>query len=186
MNFKKPIIVAIAAVSGGGKTYITSKLQENIENSEVLCFDDYDSDGPKSISEWVENGCDYNEWHLNLLMEAIDSIISNKKRQTDLILLDYPFARKHDEMSKYIDHTIFIDTPLDIALSRRILRDFKNRSKSDIEKNLSDYVTFSRLGYLEMLKSIKPNSDYIVDGSLEGSIIIEKIMKEIAMVSEKL
>jgi len=36
MISKKILIVAIAAVSGGGKTFITTKLNTHIENSEVL------------------------------------------------------------------------------------------------------------------------------------------------------
>lgn len=50
-------------------------------------------------------------------------LLSGDCPKYDWILLDYLFAYIHERLSKYIDFTIFIDTPLDIAMSRRILRD---------------------------------------------------------------
>jgi len=185
MISRKFLTIAIAAVSGGGKTFITTELHNHIENSKVLCFDDYDSDGPENICEWVENGSDYNEWNLKSLTNEIDKIINDKDNKVELLILDYPFAKKHDIMNNYIDYTIFIDTPLDISLSRRILRDFKDQSKSDIQNELYDYVTNQRVAYLDMLKKIKPNSDLIIDGALEKDIIIKRIMEELLKVKSE-
>lgn len=56
-------------------------------------------------------------------------LLSDSLQSLDCILLDYPFAYIHSEMREDIDFTIFIDTPLDIAIGRRILRDFKETSK---------------------------------------------------------
>lgn len=43
---KFPIVIAIAAVSGGGKTTISSNLKGKLQNSKTLFFDDYDFDAP--------------------------------------------------------------------------------------------------------------------------------------------
>jgi uridine kinase len=53
---KLPIVIAIATVSGGGKTTITSNLKGKLLNSKALFFDDYDFDGPDDIIEWIDNG----------------------------------------------------------------------------------------------------------------------------------
>lgn len=50
------IVIAIAAVSGGGKTTITSNLKEKLQNCKTLFFDDYNFDGPNDIIEWIDNG----------------------------------------------------------------------------------------------------------------------------------
>jgi uridine kinase len=41
----------------------------------------------------------------------------------DYILLDYSFAYKNDKVAPYISYAVFLDTPLDIAMARRIIRD---------------------------------------------------------------
>ncbi|WP_144032224.1 hypothetical protein [Amphibacillus jilinensis] len=98
----------------------------------------------------------------------------------DYILLDYPFAYKHKKVSILIDLAIYIDTPLDIAMARRLIRDFKNSSTENILFDLENYVLRGRRGYLEMLKTIKPNSDIIVDGTLSISKITDEIYDKVS------
>lgn len=95
------------------------------------------------------------------------------------IILDFPFAYLHTKISKYIDFTVYIDTPLDIALLRRIKRDFKNSAVEEIISDLDHYQNVARIGYLNMLKTIKPNSDLIIDGSLSISEITNAIVQAI-------
>ncbi len=175
MDAKKTLVIAIAAVSGGGKTTVTTVLNKKLHNSKALYFDDYEFNGPEDICEWVERGSDYNEWNLTPLINDLNSLLSNSIESLDYIILDYPFAYKHNKMSKYIDLTIFIDTPLDIAMARRILRDFKEFSFESIRQDLDVYLSRGRLGYLEALNSIKPNSDFVIDGSLPVEAIVSHI-----------
>jgi len=181
MNSSKTLVIAIAAVSGGGKTFITTELKQRLSHSKALYFDDYDFDGPEDICKWVEKGSDYNAWNLTPLAKDIEKTINHKSEKTEYLLLDYPFAKQHNLMNKYIDYTIFVDTPLDIALSRRILRDFKDQSPIDIQNELIDYLTHQRVAYLDMLKRIKPNSDFIIDGALDKDILLNKILEKLLM-----
>jgi len=177
MSSKKVFVIAIAAVSGGGKTFITNKLNDIVDDSKALYFDHYDYDEPESICEWVKQGSNYNVWNLDSLVRDIEMILCDNK--TEFLFLDYPFAKKHDQVTKFIDLTIFIDTPLDIALSRRLLRDFNDSSIENMRTELESYLSKSRFAYLDMLKRIKPNSDIIIDGSLESDVIIDKISIEL-------
>lgn len=181
MRNKKVKVIGISAVSGGGKTTIINELSRIIPNSKALYFDEYDFDEPESIIKWVEEGANYNLWNLTPMIEEIEVIINDKSLGIEYLFLDYPFARKHDEMSKYIDHTIFIDTPLDIAFARRVIRDYSSLSMEEIISGAEYYISKGRLGYDEMLKTIKPNSDYIVDGNLEVNTIIATIKKCVGM-----
>lgn len=178
-NTQKPYVIAIAAVSGGGKTTITKHLNDKLVNSKALYFDTYEIDGPEDICEWVENGSHHEEWNLTPLIIDLQSLLSDHNSQLDFILLDYPFACSHNEMSKFIDFTVFIDTPLDIALARRILRDFTDESIVDVKNDVENYLSRGRFAYLEALRTTKHNSDFIVDGSLALEIIIDQIMEEI-------
>lgn len=164
MESKKTVVIAIAAVSGGGKSTITTHLNKKLHTSKALFFDDYEFDASDDIF----------------------SLLSNPVLSLDYILHDYPFAYKHSKMREYIDFTIFIDTPLDIAMARCILRDFKEISSDNIRKDLDIYLSCGRLAYLEALNSIKPNSDFIIDGSLSIDVIVSQIHKRISGISKKI
>ncbi|MEW9677875.1 hypothetical protein ABRT01_17195 [Lentibacillus sp. L22] len=127
-----PYIIAVAGVSGGGKTTITTHLSQKLHNSKALYFDDYDFAGPENIVNWVENGSNYNLWDLEPLIKDLEVL---RNQRLNYIVLDFPFAYKHIKTSEFIDLAVFIDTPLDIALARRVTRDFRTGS---VENVLSD------------------------------------------------
>lgn len=83
------------------------------------------------------------------------------------------------EMQQFIDVTIFIDTPLDIAMARRILRDFKEDTMNEIHNDLMHYINYARKAYLEALRTVKPNSDIVLDGFLSVDEIINQIEEEL-------
>jgi uridine kinase len=66
---KKIFTVSIASLSGGGKTTVVNLLKNKLENSIVLCFDDYDftndPGGNQFNSDLIEY--DYNKWELKSL-----------------------------------------------------------------------------------------------------------------------
>lgn len=98
-----------------------------------------------------------------------------KSAECEYLLLDYPFAYCHKELSKYIDCAIFVDTPLDIAMARRVLRDMKDATGEEIRNDMSMYIKYARVAYVQMLKDILPSSDYVIDGTKE----LEENVKEI-------
>lgn len=174
---QKPRVISIAAVSGGGKTTTTNQLISKLDKTKALYFDDYDFDGPDDICEWVEKGADYNEWNLLPLIKDIQLLL--KDRSLNYIVLDYPFAYLNNEMRNYIDMAIYIDTPLDIAMARRLLRNYKENPIEDIHNDLTNYLVRGRAAYLEMEKTVKPSSDIVIEGYLDTSIIVDRILGEI-------
>ncbi|MCH4566152.1 hypothetical protein [Bacillus sp. ES1-5] len=175
---KKMKIITVAAVSGGGKTTVTERLSQKLTNSKALYFDSYNFDnGPADICKWIDDGANYDEWVLTPLINDIQRSIQDSS--FDYIIVDYPFAYLNSEMREVIDVTIFIDTPLDIAMARRILRDFKEDTIDEIHNDLKHYMTFARKAYLEAIHTVKPNSDIILDGSLSVSEIINHAVEEL-------
>ncbi|MGL4740334.1 MAG: hypothetical protein ACRC41_05930, partial [Sarcina sp.] len=159
---KKTMVIAIGAVSGGGKTTVVETLNSILKSSKALYFDEYDFDEyPNDFFEWVQRGADYNEWNIATLAEKIKELLTEPS--LEYILLDYPFAYKNHTVSPYIDYAIFIDTPLDIAMARRILRDNRNKSTEALIEDLNYYISKGRVAYLEMLNIVKSNSDFIID-----------------------
>lgn len=158
-------IIVIAAVSAGGKTTIVNELKKQIANTKSLHFDDYSFEGEvDDFYEWTKQGADYSVWDLSPLVE---DIINIKNSDCEYLLLDYPFAYCHEALKDYIDCAIFIDTPLDTAMARRVLRDMKNATGDEIRKEMELYLKYARIAYIQMLKDILPSSDYVIDGTKE-------------------
>ncbi len=149
---------------------------KKLENAKSLHFDDYTFEGE------VENFCTctlkgddyYDAWNLSPLKKDILSIIENK--QYEYLLLDYPFAYRHKEIKDFIDCAIFIDTPLDIAMARRILRDMKNATGDEIRADMEIYLKAARKCYLEMQEDIIPSSDYVSDGTKSVTYLVNEIL----------
>jgi len=169
-------IIAIAAVSAGGKTTIVNEIKKQIANTKSLHFDDYSFDGEvDDFYDWVRHGANYNVWDLSPLVKDICEI--KKQSDCEYLLLDYPFAYCHEMLCKYIDCAIFIDTPLDIAMARRVLRDMKDTTGEEIRRDMELYLKYARVAYIQMLKDILPSSDYIIDGTKELEEKVEEIKK---------
>lgn len=172
-------VVAINAISGGGKTTITREVQKKLPNSKALYFDDrnYDSDsGIEDICKWVEDGADVNLWDLQRLADDIEN---SKKENLDFIVMDYPFGYRNNLIAPYINYSIFIDTPLDLAMARRILRDFNNDTATEIFDDIKQYLEQGRNAYLFGLDSVRENADFLVDGSLSINKIVEQIYDKV-------
>ena len=156
-------IIAVSAVTAGGKTTAVNAVKEKLPRCTSLHFDDYSFEGEvDDFHQWVLDGTDYNVWNLSPLKADIENIISSG--EYDYLLLDYPFAYRNDLIRDYIDCAVFIDTPLDIAMARRILRDMNNASADEIREEMNIYLNYARIAYVQMLKDIKPSSDYVIDG----------------------
>ena len=184
----KPFIFSVNALAGGGKTATTKELQKQLPNAKAIYFDDrnYDSDsGIDDIVEWMNNGTDVNQWDLRRLADDIDILL---KESPDFIILDYPFGHRHNLIGSYLDYSVFIDTPLDINLARRILRDYDRKTMisswtntTNIYEDMEFYIMHGRSAYLQSLEAGKEDADFIVDGSLSLDKIVNTICNEVIL-----
>lgn len=169
-------IIAISGVTAGGKTTIVNELKKHIPNVKTLHFDEYSFEGEvDDFYAWTIQGADYNVWNLTPLIRDIDKIKNDSN--CDYLILDYPFAYCHNGLSKYIDCAIFIDTPLDIAMARRVLRDMKEATGDEIRQDMKMYLKYARIAYVQMLKDVLPSSDYVIDGTKELNEKVEEISR---------
>ncbi len=169
-------IIAIGAVSAGGKTTVVNAIKGRLPKTTSLHFDDYSFDGEvDDFTEWVSEEDYYNVWDLSLLKADVERIIDS--REYDYLLLDYPFAYRNNMMKGYLDCCIFIDTPLDIARARRVLRDRKEASADDIRNEMHTYLNSARSCYIGMLTDILPNSDHVIDGAKKLEDIINEAVE---------
>ena len=173
--------IAIGAVTAGGKTTLVHALQSKLPRSAALYFDDYTFDGAvEDYSEWVASDAYYDVWDLSPLRADIEQ--HRQSGKLDYLLLDYPFAYRNAMLQPYLDCCIFLDTPLDIALARRVLRDQKAASADEIRQEMTNYLQFARPAYVQMQIDILPSSDYVLDGAKP----LEQLLQEALHIIESL
>lgn len=180
---KEMVIVAVAGVAASGKTTVVRALADRLPGARALYFDDYSFPGePDDFGVWLADGADYNVWNLELLRKEIETLVSSDTRY---LILDYPFAYRNDLIAPLIDLAIFLDTPLDVALARRILRDHPVSDGETIRRELIDYLKHARPAFLEMQRSIRSDSDLIINGTLSLDEIAGRIEVQIALLEVK-
>ena len=186
---KKPFVISIAAQSGGGKTTIVTALKDRLANSAVIYWDDYGDEVDPDCD--INDVQDFNEWNTKPIATDIERLLNESY---EYIILDYPFGYMNDCVAKHINLTVFIDTPLDVALARRIIRDYTSRSTESefgladvdeasleaLDKELRWYLTRSRMTYARFSEAHKPVSDLVVDGMKSPKEIVKAIIEFIA------
>jgi uridine kinase len=185
-------IIGISGIGGAGKSVLTKALGEALKAT-VLFWDDFDeiSQGPEDYIKWYNTSRDYSEWKYDALVEVLkhlkqgEKVISpatNKELiPSEYIVFDAPLGRKHTATGQYIDYLIFLDTPLDVALARRVLRDFRDKSNLniiEIFEELDFYLNSSRPLYA-MDYEEKEKFDYVIDGNQPVDKIVSSIIQKI-------
>jgi hypothetical protein len=161
---KIPYPIAINAVSGGGKTALAKLVHQSLPESALFCFDDFDATNiyPSDFFEWHQRGGNLEEFDCPGMRAAVDEEIRQQKKKH--IVLDYPFGREHSRFRELIELSVWVDTPLDVALARRILRDNPASSLLDpLREDLNEYLVRGRLLYLDSRH--RDACDLILDGS---------------------
>ena len=178
MNSHKTKIIAISGTSGGGKTTTVTELQKRTPNSISLSIEDNDyikNSGIADLAQWEEDGWDVSLWNLQSLAEDIGMLL---QKNYDYIFFDYPFGYMQKQISDFISLSVYIDTPLDVALARRTLRDYKDKSAGDILKRLKWYLTKRHL--FNISNDFQRNdAELIVDGCLSTDDICNLILERI-------
>lgn len=185
---KKPFIISISGISGSGKTTASNALKETLNNALILYFDTYDDMLNKDFFDWSDRGADYNEWNLSPMIDDVKKAIAESP---DFIILDYPFGYGNSEMAKLIDYAVYVETPLDIAMARRVIRDYTERDEQrnkigDLFENLGNtmkaYLNHDRMMYTTHAVTVRPNCDLMVDGTQNIVEIVAQIKKAVALI----
>ncbi|KAB8031028.1 AAA family ATPase [Fluviispira multicolorata] len=183
-------VIGISGVSGSGKTTLTQKLSEGL-NATKLFWDEFDevSNSPDDYVEWYNSGRNYDAFDYISLSQTLLELKVGKSikhpvtgqmlNPSKYIIFDAPLGRLHEQTGKYINFCIHIDTPLDISLVRRTLRDFtdSNKTKEELLEDLNFYMNSSRPLFCDKL--LIKLADLVIDGLLTPEEQVKKIISNI-------
>ncbi len=193
-------VIALAGHSGSGKSTAARGLAARLGQAPVLQLDYYaESSTYPPAASWLAAGADPNAFStprlaadLRALREgrAISHPVSGEIIQPGrFLVLEEPFGRARAELRDQIDFLALIDVPLEIALTRKILRksdwlpweDDPALFMDHLRENLGWYQRIGRDFYLAVQSLASQNCDLIVDGLLPPSEVVETIYRAIQL-----
>lgn len=187
LNQNHPFVIGISGIAGTGKSTLIKYLSK-ILDATALFWDDFDeiSQGPEDYVKWYESSRNYDDWvYYDDLVATLESLKAGHvvTCPTKFVLFDAPLGFCHKATGKYIDFLVCLDTPLDIALARRLVRDYQSaHNPKKILEELEHYLLNSRP--LFVLTPEERVCDLTIDGSLNVNEQCQKILAALQNVEQ--
>ena len=205
---RKPLIIGVSGGTGSGKTRFAKELLLRCDPNEVIYIsqDSYyknlkhlsyedrcniNFDDPNSIDfRDLENdlihlidGKDveipiYN-FKTHLRMEE-----TNQLKSKPIIILEGIFALHDNQIRNLIDIKVFVDTPSDIRILRRVKRDINKRARS-IESIITQYMESVRPMHEKFVEPSKKYADIIIMDGGKNKMAIDTINNRLLPLIEK-
>ena len=165
---KRPFVVGIAGGSGSGKSTLCGQLVEMLGECQVVVFpmDRYFLDerpqmvGPVS-GEVYEDHNSPNSFDLLGLVTDLDAAISGEC--ADVIIIEGLMVLAHPPVRERLDLGVFIDTPADERIVRRLKRDMSRGRQYDWIANF--YLESVRHRHHEFIEPSRWHADLVLNGT---------------------
>lgn len=187
-------VIAIAGPPGSGKSSLVGAIVKTLADAATLSFDHYEDITGKplhEIKQWLEAGADFDQFVIPGLAgdlkrlkegEAVtDPVSSEIVEPQKYILFEMPFGKAHVATAASIDLLLWIDLPLDVALSRKMLEHsgiFLDRFYPDkyreclawLHGYFDNYLLFVHDVLAIQHERVRPGADLLIDGleDIEG------------------
>ena len=199
----KIIIIGIAGGSGSGKTRLVKNILNKVDHLKVdaIELDSYYKDLSHLIfSEREKNNFDHpDSVDFNLLQENLEDLINNREisvpiydykthtrekntsrkiNNINVIILEGIFALYTKKIRDLMTIKLFVDTPSDIRVLRRIKRDVNKRERS-IDSVMTQYEETVRPMFIEFVRPTQRYADIIIPYGGKNKISIDTIVTTI-------
>ncbi|WP_448547286.1 uridine kinase [Thalassotalea fusca] len=206
MQTTKPTIIAIAGASASGKTLFAETIYDELlpelgkhgisiikEDSYYRCQDHL------AFEDRLATNYDHPDaFEHDLMAEHLQDLVNNKSVEcpvycykthtrtsetksinpTPIILVEGILLFSNPELRKQFDIKVYMDTPLDICLVRRINRDTLERGRS-VESITKQYINTVRPMYYQHIEPEKAFADIVVTKGGKNRMAIELIKAKI-------
>ena len=199
----KPTIIGIAGGTASGKTTIAKQLYEeakNIESVILIRIDDYYFGKIKvpMADNGIPNFDHPDAYDVDLIVQNLEDLIYNKaiekptydfveSKRTDVyehiepaqvIIVEGIMTFAIEKLRKYFDIKIFVDTPSDIRLIRRLKRDMIDRKRS-LESIINQYLAAVRPMHEAFVEPSKKYADIIVPDGGHNKVAMDFLITKI-------
>lgn len=172
----RAFVLALSGIPGAGKSTLTRLLLRTFRQARVVYHDRFQTITRLSqdqIRNWFARGADPNEFALAELVAELtrQTQITPGDQRRPLVIFETPFGRLHRATGAFIDFLVWLDMPLDIALSRATLAFLENVQRNeaaDFIKWQTQYMLnypFVRSMYVDQREKILPFTDLVLDGT---------------------
>jgi len=210
LNANKPTIITITGPSASGKTLFAQTIHDELidelgeEGISILNEDAYYRDQSHlSMSEREQTNYDHPKaFEHDLLVTHLQKITENKSidvpiycykthtrlnetrvfTPTKIVLVEGILLLSNKALREQFDIKVYMDTPLDICLIRRIKRDLIERNRS-IESVTSQYLETVRPMYYQFIEPSKAWADIVITRGGKNRMAIEVLKAKIRQLS---
>jgi uridine kinase len=162
-------VIALSGPPGAGKSTLGRWLASQI-GAQRIDYDDYEQmtrRHPAEVADWLSRGAPIAEIPAPGLAAAIE-----RARMQGVVVFETPLGRAWPETARLIDVSIWIDTPLDLALGRKLqimARDWESRGgpvgpcAQWFAMHLQAYEAVTRPSLLMQIERVRSLADLMVD-----------------------
>ena len=198
----RPIIIGVTGGSGGGKTSVSRAILSNFPNEKIAMIEHdsyYKDQSHLTFEERIKTNYDHpsafdNELLYNHLLELIEgkavelpvydyvnhtrSKEQKHQEPKDVIIIEGMFGLYSEKLRELMDIKIFVDTPSDLRILRRLLRDINERGRT-VESVINQYLVSVRPMHEKYIKPTKQYADIIVPDGGYNDIAIDILITKI-------
>ena len=181
----RPLTIGISGGTGSGKTRFTKEVLKRCDKDNVICIsqDSYYKDLSKlSYEERCKNNFDNpKSIDFSMLLSDLSTLLKNEEvyipiydftthtrkenkehiAPKPIIILEGIFSLFDEKIRNLLEKKIYVDTPADIRILRRVKRDIKKRGRS-IESIVKQYTETVRPMHKKFIAPVKIYADIIV------------------------
>lgn len=175
-------VITVSGVSGAGKSSTVRAIAKQLGDASCFYFDDYREamQQPDDGLRWIAEGADLTAFVLPQFGQDVQKLrqgetvttpTARRVEPASFLVIEEPFGRGRTDMAGVVDFSVCIETPMEVALARRLL-DAVERWDGPVEQRFQWIGTYlntylfegMREVYSAINEGVKERSDLILDG----------------------
>ncbi|XP_054712388.1 uridine-cytidine kinase 2-B-like [Uloborus diversus] len=202
---RSPFLIGVAGGTASGKSTVCQKIMEKVGQRQVICisqdsfYKELSSEEKKKASKGKYNFDHPDAFDNELMHQVLKEILSGKVVQipvydfksnsrkadksltinpADVVLVEGILVFYFPEIRNLFHMKLFVDTDPDTRLSRRVLRDTRERGR-DLDQILHQYTTFVKPAFEDFCLPTKKYADVIIPRGADNEVAICIIVQTI-------